>query len=514
MTDETMTSTAGGPPLSPEPGGELLRGMGLLSATTLVMGSMIGSGIFIVSADIARLVGSPGLLLVTWLLTGFMTLVAALSYGELAAAMPHAGGQYVYLRESLGPLFGFLYGWTSFLVIQTGTIAAVAIAFAKYLGELVPWVAADHWLVHAGSLRLGTLGSVEVGVNTQELVAVISIAFLTWLNTRGIKTGARVQNIFTIAKLLALFGLILLGLVVVRNPGAVAANFHNFWRGQSWDSLHAYLWNGQTLMVSGATVVFLAMVGSLFSSDAWNNITFTAGEVRNVKRNLPLALALGTGIVTALYLLANLAYLATLPLEGTAGAATVMGRGIQHAADDRVATAVVSVFFGHHGAALMALAILVSTFGCNNGLILAGARVYYAMAKDGLFFRKVGELNARYRVPAVALMLQGAWASLLCLSGTYNQILDYVMFSVVLFYILTIVGLYVLRWKRPEMPRPYRALGYPVLPAVYILMAVFFDVQVLRFRANYAGTGLAIVLLGVPVYYAWRQKRAATGRAA
>ncbi|MHB8733727.1 MAG: APC family permease [Terriglobales bacterium] len=504
MSHETTLSTAGGAPRAPEPGARgLLQGLGLLSATTLVMGSMIGSGIFIVSADIARLVGSPGLLLLTWLITGFMTLVAALSYGELAAAMPQAGGQYVYLREALGPLFGFLYGWTSFLVIQTGTIAAVAIAFAKYLGELVPWVAADHWLLH-----FGHIGSLELGLNTQELVAVTSIAFLTWLNTRGIKTGARVQNVFTLAKLMALIGLIVLGLLVVRNPTAIAVNFHHFWRGQSWSSLHAYAWNGQTLMLSGATVVFLAMVGSLFSSDAWNNITFTAGEVRNVKRTLPLALALGTGIVTALYLLANLAYLAVLPLEGVASATTVMGRGIQHAAEDRVATAVVSVFFGHHGAALMAMAILVSTFGCNNGLILAGARVYYAMAKDGLFFRKVGELNAKYRVPAVALALQGVWASLLCLSGTYNQILDYVMFSVVLFYILTIIGIYILRWKRPEMPRPYRALGYPVLPAVYILMAVFFDVQVLRFRPNYAGPGLGLVLLGVPVYYAWRWKNA------
>ncbi|MGH9542288.1 MAG: APC family permease [Terriglobales bacterium] len=507
------------PAAAAEESGGFIRGLGLVSSTMIVMGSMIGSGIFIVSAEISRLVGTPGLLMTVWLLTGFMTLAGALCYGELAAAMPDAGGQYVYLRESLGPLFGFLYGWTSFLVIQTGTIAAVAIAFAKFLGEIIPWVSSSNWL-----FLWGHWGPVDFGVNTMELVAIASIVFLTYLNMRGVRTGAWVQNVFTAAKVLALAGLIVLGLFVARNITAVEANFRHFWSGRTefgtifgWSAHNLYRTvNGHTVMVSTVTLVFIALVGSLFSSDAWNNITFTAGEVKNPRRNIPLSLALGTGIVTILYLLANLAYLNVLPLVGSPTATTVLGRGIQYAAEDRVGTAMVSVLLGHGGAALMAIAILISCFGCTNGLILAGARVYYAMAKDGLFFRRAGELHPRRRVPTLALVVQGGWAALLCLSGTYNQLLEYVMFAVFLFYILTILGLFLLRWKKPELPRPYRAIAYPVLPALYLAAAIFFDVQLLRFLPQYTGAGLSIVLIGVPVFYVWRrtQKRPAPPPAA
>ena len=501
MRPSRLQSDQPGPAQTTGSASGLVQGLGLISATTLVMGSMIGSGIFIVSSEIARLVDSPGLLMLVWLLTGFMTLVGALSYGELAAAMPNAGGQYVYLRESLGPIYGFLYGWTAFLVIQTGTIAAVAIAFAKYLGELVPWVSASHWFFH-----FGHLGPVEFGLNTEELVGIASILFLSWLNTRGVRWGALVQNLFTFVKIAALAGLIVLGLLVVRDAGAIAANFTHFWQGFSLRGLHPYNLDGRLVLVSTPTILFIAMVGSLFSSDAWNNITFTAGEVKNPRRNLPLSLALGTAIVTGLYLLANLAYLNALPLHGSAHAATVLGRGIQYASEDRVATAMISVLFGQHGAAIMAAAILISTFGCNNGLILAGARVYYAMANDGLFFRGVGQLNEPFRVPARALLLQAVWASLLCLSGTYNQLLEYVMFAVFLFYILTIGGLFRLRRIRPDLPRPYRVIGYPWLPALYILLAVYFDVQLLRFKPHYSGGGLLLVLLGIPVYWLWTRR--------
>jgi APA family basic amino acid/polyamine antiporter len=496
---EAQSPTVVSAPAGEEQAG-FVKGLGLVSSTTIVMGSMIGSGIFIVSAEIAREVGSPALLMTVWAVTGIMTLIAALSYGELAAAMPQAGGQYVYLRDSLGPLYGFLYGWTSFLVIQTGTIAAVAIAFAKYLGVLLPWVSSTNWLIH-----LGRVGTIDLGLSTQQLVAIASIAILTWVNTRGIRTGALVQNVFTISKVAALAALILLGLFVVRNAAAVALNFRNFWGRAGWTAGHVYQAGSRAVVVSTATIVFLAMVGSLFSSDAWNNITFTAGEVENPRRNIPLSLALGTAIVTALYLLANFSYLQVLPLFGNPNAPDVFGRGIQFATEDRVASAVVSVQFGASAAAIMAAAILISAFGCNNGLILAGARVYYAMARDGVFFRRVGRLSERFRVPATGLVWEGVWASLLCLSGTYNQLLEYVMFAVVLFYILTIWGLFVLRWKRPDLPRPYRAFGYPVLPGIYILLAVFFDVQLLRFMPDYTWTGLGIVLLGVPVYYIWRR---------
>jgi len=454
------------------PPSALVKGLGLIDATTLVMGSMIGSGIFIVSADVARQVNSPGLLILTWIVTALLTIIAALSYGELAAAMPQAGGQYVYLREAFGPLSGFLYGWTLFLVIQTGTIAAVAVAFAKFTGVFFPSVSARNYL----------FGSGKLGFTTQQLVAISVIVILTAVNTRGIRTGAVVQNVFTFAKTAALLALVVLGFALGRNTQAVTANFHDFWRNADW-GIHT------------VRLIGVAMVGTLFSSDAWNNVTFTAGEVRNPRRNLPLSLALGVGIVSLLYLACNFVYLNVLSLQA-----------IQTAPEDRVATAVTSVMFGPIAVQLMAAAIMVSTFGCVNGLILSGARVYYTMALDRLFFRRAGELNSGTRAPVFALAIQGAWAILLTLSGQYNDLLDYVIFAVLLFYILTIAGLFVLRRTRPDMERPYRAVGYPVLPALYIVSGLVIEILLLLYKPNYTFPGLAIVLLGVPVYYLWRKK--------
>ena len=455
--------------------GQLVKGLGLMDATTLVMGSMIGSGIFIVSADVARQVQSPGLLILTWVVTSLLTIIAALSYGELAAAMPQAGGQYVYLREAFGPLYGFLYGWTLFLVIQTGTIAAVAVAFAKYAGVFFPSISASNYLI----------GSGKVGLTTQQFVAIIVTLVLTAVNTRGIRTGAIVQNVFTFAKTAALIALVVLGFALGRNPQAVASNFNDFWRNADWG-------------INTVRLIGVAMVGTLFSSDAWNNVTFTAGEVRNPKRNLPLSLGLGVGIVSLLYLACNFVYLNVLTLQQ-----------IQTAPEDRVATAVTSVMFGPIAVQLMAAAIMVSTFGCVNGLILSGARVYYTMALDGLFFRRAGDLDKGTRAPVFALAIQCAWTILLTLSGQYNDLLDYVIFAVLLFYILTIAGLFVLRRTRPDMERPYRAVGYPVLPALYIAAGLVIEVLLLIYKPNYTFPGLAIVLLGVPVYFLWRKKEGA-----
>src|SRR5947209_7374614 len=484
---------------APETGNtEFVKGLGLTSATTLVMGSMIGSGIFIVSAEISREVNSPALLLGAWLVTGFMTIVGALSYGELAAMMPRAGGQYVYLRESLGPLWGFLYGWTLFLVIQTGTIAAVGVAFGKFLGHFFPSIAADNWIWHIGHvppIHAGpmVLGNMDVGLNTQNLSGIIIVILLTIINLFGIRTGAAIQNIFTIAKVSALAGFVLVGIFVGRNAQAIAANFHNFWR---FDSPHSATGTLAGPFVGVLTILAVAQVGTLFSADAWNNVTFTAGEVKDPRRNLPLSLAMGTGIVIALYILANVIYLTVLPLDGDLNGATVFARGIKYAASDRVATGVMQQMFGTLGGSLMAVAILLSTFGCCNGLVLAGARVHYAMAKDGLFFKSVAKINPTYKTPVISLIVQGVWTCMLCLSGTYNQLLNYVIFAVLVFYILTIGGLFVLRYKRPDAERPYRAVGYPVLPAIYILMALFIDVVLLRYQPQYTWPGLIIVLLG------------------
>jgi APA family basic amino acid/polyamine antiporter len=489
------------------PSGELVKGLGLFDSTMIVVGSMIGSGIFIVSADIAHQVQSPGLLLVVWLASGLITLIGALSFGELAAAMPHAGGQYVYLRESCGQVFGFLYGWTMLLVIQTATIAAVAIAFAKFSGVIAPWFLASYWIWKIGTfgpwnLWFGQLGPYNVGLNRQNLLAILSIILLTWINTCGLRLGKIVQNIFTVAKTISLAGLVLLG-VLFSTRIARSANFTGFWRNAGWSAMHPYPPDNSAWMIGTITLVGVAMVGSLFAMDAWNSVTFTAAEVKNPGRNLPVSLALGTAIVVLLYTLANVAYLRVLPLSGDPSGATAIARGIEFATEGRVATAVTQVIFGPAGAILMAAAILISTFGCNNGLILAGARIYYAMAKDGLFFRAVGTVN-RNHVPAVALVAQCIWASALCLSGTYGQLLDFLIFAQLLFYILTLGGLFILRSKRPEMPRPYRTFGYPVLPALYIVMAVFLEIQLLRYKPQYTWPGLIIVLLGLPVYGLWK----------
>jgi len=476
--------------------------MGLFSATAIVMGSMIGSGIFLVSAEMSRILGSPALLIAAWLVTAAMTIIGALSYGELAAMMPRAGGQYVYLRESLGPLWGFLYGWTLFLVIQTGTVAAVGVGFGKFLGVFFPSVGTKHWLWH--------IGTGNIGLNTANLVAIVVITLLTFTNTLGVKLGSAVQNVFTSAKIVALAAVVLVG-ALAKNAGAIAANFgvgwHNFWAGAGWGRGHAVQVGagGPTAFVGLLTVLAVVQVGSLFSADSWNNVTFTAGEIRNPKRNLPLSLVLGTGVVLLLYVLCNFVYLSVLPLAGDANAATIAGRGIQFASEDRVATAVMEVVFGAVGAKLMAGAILVSTFGCVNGLLMAGARVYYAMSRDGLFFKGVGKLSARSNAPVNSLWVQWAWACLLCLSGSYGQLLDYVIFAVLIFYILTIGGLFVLRRTRPDAVRPYKAIGYPLLPALYIAMAAWICVVLLRYKPQYTWPGLAIVLLGVPVYLVWKR---------
>ncbi len=488
---------------------ELVKGLGLTSATMLVMGSMIGSGIFIVSAEISREVQSPALLIGAWLITGFLTIVGALSYGELAAMMPRAGGQYVYLREALGPLWGFLYGWTLFLVIQTGTIAAVGVAFGKFLGVFWPAISSTNWIVHFWTvprIALGpmVLGGMDVGLNTQNLVAILIVVVLSVVNIFGVKTGALIQNVFTMAKVAALLGLVLFGVFVGRNAQAIAANFGaNFWKNAGLGALHDVGGMGPAVLVSTVTALAIAQVGSLFSADAWNNVTFTAGEVKNPSRNLPLSLALGTGVVIALYIACNFIYLGSLPLWGSAAGSSLAERGIQFASEDRVATAVISQISGAYGGKLMALAIMMSTFGCANGLILSGARVYYAMAKDGLFFRNVAKLHPRYKTPAVSLMVQLVWTAILCVSGSYGQLLDYIIFAVLVFYILTIFGLFVLRRTHPEAERPYKAIGYPVLPAIYIIMALFIDVVLLRYKPQYTWPGLIIVLLGIPVYYLW-----------
>ena len=474
---------------------QLARGLKLLDSTTLVIGSMIGSGIFIVSADVARQVRSPALLMLTWVLGAVVTLICAHSYGELAAAMPHSGGQYIYLREAFGPLVGFVYGWTFFLVIQTGTIAAVAVAFAKFLGILVPGVSSTRFVLNLGILHLPfSVWTVPLTVSTQQLVAILSIAFLTALNCFGIRVGAWVQNVFTFTKTAALLGLALLGVFLGRNLEAIHANFGNFWRNPGWH-------------FSTLTMLSVAMVGPLFASDAWNNVTFTGEEVENPRRNLPLALVLGVGIVSVLYISTNFVYLSVLPLEGSPHATSILGHGIQYAVEDRVGSAAAQMIFGSAGLWLMAVAIMISTFGCNNGMILSGARVYYAMARHKLFFSRVAHIHPRYHTPMVSLVVQGVWACLLTLTGTYSQLLDYIMFAVLLFYILTLAGIFVLRGKHPNMDRAYRSFGYPWLSLFYIVTVGFIEITLLIYKPGYTWPGLIIVLLGVPVYYLWRSTR-------
>lgn len=473
---------------------QFIRGIGPLAAMSLVVGTMIGSGIFIVSADISRQVnpwGAAALLLV-WLITGAMTVIGALCYAELAAMMPTAGGQYVFLREGLSPGVGFLFGWTLLSVIQTGTIAAVAVAFGKFLSVLVPAITPDVFL----SLGHVTLpgGPIEPGLSWQRLVAVAIVAVLTAMNIRGVSLGALIQTVFTVAKVSAFGALILLGLTVFRRPDVAAANFAQFWGTSPWTPA--------MLPVLGA-----AMVGSLFAADAWNNVTFAAAEVRDPKKNLPVALVVGTVAVSLIYVLANVAYLNVLPFAGDPNGADALARGIQHAAQDRVGTAAAEVMFGSAGGILMAVAIMFSTFGCVNGLILAGPRVYYAMARDGLFFRRAGALHPAFRTPVFGLVSQAVWAMLLCLSGTYSELLAYVIFASLLFYFFTTLALFRLRATRPDMPRPVRAFGYPILPLLYMAAVLFLLVVLLLdpVQRKFSAFGLIIVLLGLPVYLIWRR---------
>jgi len=477
-----------------------IRGLGLLDSTMIVAGSMIGSGIFIVSADIARQVGSPGWLLVVWLVTGFLTVVGAVSYGELAAMMPKAGGQYVYLRESYSPFWGFLYGWTYFLVIQTATIAAVAVGFGRYIGVLFPSVSETNYIINP--VRIST-SSYAFSLSTAQLVGILMIALLTWMNTRGLRLGKLVQNVFTFAKTGSLIALIILGIVVglLWHGDIAAANFGDLWtvRGNLQDVGHGLTAAAAFGLFVGICV---AQTNSLFSADAWNSVTFTAGEVRDPKRNIPLSLALGAGLVIVLYLLANVAYLVTLRFED-----------IQKVASDRVASATADVIFPGVGAAIMAVAIIVSTFGCNNGLILTGARAYYAMAKDGLFFKSAGELN-KFHVPAWGLVIQGIWAAFYVLPRTvradgtygnlYGDLLTYVISAALIFYILTIIAIFVLRSKQPDADRPYKAFGYPIIPALYIIGAAVILVVLFIYQTTATWPGLLIVLTGVPVYFIWR----------
>ena len=457
---------------------EFKASLSAFDATMIVAGSMIGSGIFIVSADITRNVGSAGWLVAVWLLTGFMTLTAALSYGELSAMFPKAGGQYVYLKESYNPLLGFLYGWSFFSVIQTGTIAAVGVAFSKFAGYFFPSLEMTdaNILMQFGFLK----------IYPAQILSIATIILLTYINTKGVQGGKMIQSTFTITKLASLFGLIGFGFLLASKASIWDANWANAWEMKTIAS------DNSTAPIFGVAIlgaIAASMVGSIFSSDAWNNVTFIAGEIKNPKRNIGLSLFLGTLIVTVIYISANLMYLSVLPLNEIANAPA-----------DRVAVAASNVIFGNIGTYVIAVMIMISTFGCNNGLILAGARVYYTMAQDGLFFKKAGTLN-KHAVPAWALWAQCIVAGLLCLSGRYGDLLDMVSFIVVIFYILTIIGIFILRKKRPELDRPYKAFGYPVLPAIYILMGTCFCVLLIIYKPNFTWPGLIITLLGVPLYY-------------
>ncbi|MFT4023153.1 MAG: amino acid permease [Flavihumibacter sp.] len=458
---------------------EMKRELGLLDATMLVAGSMIGSGIFIVSADIVRQVGSAWWLLLVWLLTGTVTLFAAVSYGELSAMFPKAGGQYIYLRESYNRFVGFLYGWSFFTVIQTGTIAAVGIAFAKFAAYLFPAVSDQHILFSIGSFHF----------NAAQLLAIVVIVLLTWVNSRGIRNGKIIQTTLTTIKLLSLFGLIIAGFVSFRA---------DVWQA-NWSSVAPGRWlegAASPVPISGAMLfagITAAMVGSLFSSDAWNNVTFIAGEIRNPTRNIGRSLLYGTLIVTVIYVLCNVMYIGTLPMNE-----------IAHAPADRVAVSASQYIFGSGGALVIAIMIMISTFGCNNGLILSGARLYYSMAKDGLFFKSVSTLN-KAEVPAKGLWVQCVWASFLCLTGKYGDLLDYVVFVVLIFYILTIIGIFILRRKRPDIPRSYRAIGYPVIPALYCLAAISICIGLIIYKTATCGWGLVIVLLGIPAYFIFQR---------
>jgi basic amino acid/polyamine antiporter, APA family len=457
---------------------EFKPSLGLLDATMIVAGSMIGSGIFIVSADITRNVGSAGWLLAVWLITGVMTLIAAVSYGELSAMYPKAGGQYVYLKEAFNPLAGFLYGWSSFTVIQTATIAAVGVAFSKFTGYFIPAldIKDENILMTIGAFKL----------YPAQFVSIAVIALLTYINTRGVNGGKTIQTFLTIVKLVSLFGLIVFGLLLGAKAEIWNANWQDAWQMNKLSE------GGMIAGVAGSAVlgaIAASMVGSIFSSDAWNNVTFIAGEIKNPQRNIGLSLFLGTMIVTLIYVAANIMYISVLPMNE-----------IAFAKQDRVAVAAANNIFGENGTYVIAVMIMISTFGCINGLVLSGSRIYYTMAKDGLFFKPAAKLNNN-AVPQWALWAQCIWASILCLSGQYGDLLDMVSFVVVIFYVLTIAGIFILRKKMPNANRPYKAFGYPVLPIIYMILGVTFCYFLISMKPVYASAGLVLVLLGIPVYY-------------
>jgi APA family basic amino acid/polyamine antiporter len=458
---------------------KLKASLGLLDGTMIVAGSMIGSGIFIVSADIIRNVGSSGWLISVWLITGFMTLTAAVSYGELSAMFPKAGGQYVYLKEAYNKLIAFLYGWSFFAVIQTGTIAAVGVAFSKFTAYLIPSVSEDNKLFST------MIGSYHFTISAAQCVSIVLIILLTYINTRGIKSGKLIQNTFTLTKLACLFGLIIFGFIMLK-PDVWHANWTSAWDIHKLNPDNSVV---SYTMAAALGAIAASMVGSIFSSDAWNNVTFIAGEMKNPQRNIGLSLFLGTLIVTLIYVSINIVYTGVLPLHD-----------IATAEKDRVAVSASQVIFGHAGTIIIALMIMISTFGCNNGLIMAGARVYYTMAKDGLFFKRTGTLN-KFAVPSFGLWIQCIVASVLCLSGRYGDLLDMISFVVVIFYVLTILGIYILRVKRPDADRPYKAFGYPVLPAIYMIMGLAFCVLLIIYKPQFTWPGLIIVLIGIPIYY-------------
>jgi APA family basic amino acid/polyamine antiporter len=455
--------------------------LGLLDGTMLVAGSMIGSGIFIVAADIIRNVGSAGWLIAVWLITGFMTITAAVSYGELSAMFPKAGGQYVYLKEAYNKLIAFLYGWSFFAVIQTGTIAAVGVAFSKFTAYLIPAVSEDNILFST------MIGTYHFTISAAQCVSIVMIIFLTFINTRGVKSGKIIQNTFTLTKLASLFGLIIFGFIMIKGD-VWHANWTNAWNmhplnADGTSSLTTYT------MAAALGAIAASMVGSIFSSDAWNNVTFIAGEMKNPQRNIGLSLFLGTLIVTVIYVSVNIVYTGVLPIHD-----------IATAPKDRVAVSAMQVIFGNVGTVVIALMIMISTFGCNNGLIMAGARVYYTMAKDGVFFKRTGTLN-KFSVPSFGLWIQCLVAAILCLSGKYGDLLDMISFVVVIFYVLTILGIYILRVKCPDAERPYKAFGYPILPAIYMIMGLAFCILLIIYKPNFTWPGLIIVLIGIPIFY-------------
>lgn len=467
------------------------RDLGLFDAILMVVGSMVGSGIFIVSTDMARMVGSPGLLLVTWLGTGLLVMAIALSFGELAAMMPKVGGQYVFLREAYNPLIGFLYGWTYFFVIATGSVAAVEMAFAKYSAALFPAFGEDNILWQIGSWQ----------VSATQVVAMICIILLTAINCQGVRHGKIMQNVLTVTKLVTLVGMIAAGILIGYNHEVVMANFANFWQAAWTKVTHGGGFQIEELYGFGiVTAVATASVFAIFSMDSWSIIAGIAGEIKNPKKTIPLSLTIGVGTVVILYVLANVAYLCVLPLTGSPGADTVVGRGIQFATDGRVGAATIQQVFGPVGGVVLSFLIMLSCFGCSNGVVLGAARVYYAMARDGVFFKKMGELSPK-GVPATALLWQCVWTCVLCLTGSFDKLAQYAMLAALLFYVLSVIGVFILRKKKPEAERPYKVIGYPVLPAVAVILMMGIIVDLLYFQSENTLPSLALVLLGVPVFF-------------